>query len=203
MKKITAFIAVILMTNLPISCDQRTNDCGPFPKMVSIIKELDIVVGKYDSNGFTEIESNKYNESAIRIEGANIETTEVAGIQNPFHFSMINQAYACSPIDPEPTQTISSLNISSESSVFIDGKEVEAGSSLNEYFKVLYYGGRTVEEFLSFEINAYDSFGHLGSSFYLMLNQQPDQPINQKMQIKLNLSDDVVFDLETEDFKVD
>lgn len=154
MKRNLVLIVVIAVTNIPISCIE--DDCGGFTPLEARISELTPFVGSYSSSGFSTANTTEYERAAINITINNMEYSEISHVfKRPF--SLTNSAYACSPPDPEPTQTINSIIITSESTVYSGGQEYKSGDNLIDIFKVTGFSysdeETTVDQFIERQID--------------------------------------------------
>lgn len=197
MKRFLVLLSLVVLTNIPFSC---IDECGPFSPMESKITELYVLVGSLTSTGFIETKSTDFDLAAIQIGIADLDYTEVkASIAQP-RFFFINTAIACSPRLPEPTQAIESIVITSESTVYAQGKEFLPGEPLNELFKI--NGNHMIVEYISKQNNDIELFGNIGSSINFQLLGQPDSTINQTFTFDINFSDLSEIIIRTEVFEV-
>ncbi|KZN29675.1 hypothetical protein N474_21230 [Pseudoalteromonas luteoviolacea CPMOR-2] len=121
-------------------------------------------------------------------------------------FSLINKAYALSPVPPKVEQKISSISITS---AYDFSDEHPSGSSLNDLFLVTeasagnqFYkfeeGKRayfTVTEYL--ENNTHNKHAHAGFIINLILNTAPELDSSITFYIEIELDNGKVFSLET------
>ncbi|MFT6857374.1 MAG: hypothetical protein ACJA0X_003363 [Cyclobacteriaceae bacterium] len=125
---------------------------------------------------------------------------------NKNRFSFVSSAYACSPPEPGPTQAIRSIIVTSEASVFSQGKEYLKGESLTELFKITGYSytnnERTVDEFMEAKKRDLWIFGFLGANVVFQLTDQPDSVINETFTFIFEFSDSEKISVQTSNFEV-
>lgn len=203
MKRNLILTVVIAVTNIPISCIE--DDCGGFTPLEARISELTPFVGTYTSSGFSTANTTEYERAAINITISNMEYSEISHVfKRPF--SLINSAYACSPPEPEPTQTINSIIITSESNVYSGGQEYKSGDNLIDLFKVTGFSysdeETTVDQFIERQIDDLWIFGYAGANAVFQLLNQPDSSVNQKFSFQFEFSDLELIEVETSPFEV-
>lgn len=206
MKRTLVLILILAITNIQISCIKDDNyGCGGGTNTTkATISELSSSVGTFTKSGFSDAISNEYDVAAIRITISSMNRSKISALHNN-SFSFINSAYACSPAEPAPTQAIESIIITSESSVFSQGKEYPKGENLIELFKVgysYYNDGLTVNEFIERQNSDLWIFGYLGADAVFQLTSQPDSSINQSFTFLFEFSDSVKISIQTPTFEV-
>lgn len=203
MKRQFVLILVLGLTNIPISCIY--DDCGDFILSEATITELSSTVGTFTSSGFSNLISNDYDVAAVQITITDMETSKLSEL-NKNRFSFVSSAYACSPPEPGPTQAIRSIIVTSEASVFSQGKEYLKGESLTELFKITGYSysnnERTVDEFMEAKKRDLWIFGFLGANVVFQLTDQPDSVINETFTFIFEFSDSEKISVQTSNFEV-
>lgn len=203
MKRNLIVILVLVVTNIPLGCDNET-DCGPFPTLEGTIESLGGAVGSY-LDSFTPANSQGYTTAAIQVLIESMDYQEVSHLNPVFNFT--HAAYACSPIEPQPTQAIERIIITSSASVFFNEIEYPAGVDLTEFFKVSSYDyrdeERTISEFIEIQKMDMWFFGYEGANVIFQLVDQPTLSINQPFSFRFEFSDAAVIEVETDDFVVD
>ncbi len=142
MKRISALLLLLALTNIPISCVEDDYDCGDLTITDFEITELLSSVGTFDSTGFSNSTSNNFQEAAISISIAEIRDVQVAQLKEN-RFSLVNYSYACSPLEPQLAHTIAVITVTSENSIFASGREFSPGEDLSELFKISKYASYT------------------------------------------------------------
>ncbi|MEQ8547140.1 MAG: hypothetical protein RIC03_04485 [Cyclobacteriaceae bacterium] len=205
MKRKFVLILVLGLTHVPISCIE--DECGEFTPSEATITELSSSVGTFTSSGFSSLISNDYDVAAVQITITDMEYSTLSEL-NSNRFSFVNSAYACSPPEPVPTQGIQSINITSEASVFSQGKEYLKGESLTELFKITGYGysysnnEKTVNEFIEAQTSDLWIFGYAGANVVFQLTDQPDSVINEKLTFVFEFTDSEKISVQTSNFEV-
>ncbi len=204
MKRLLTLITIVIVTNLPLGC-YIGDDCGGYTPLEAKITDITSEVGMLTSTGFSNSRSTEFDEAAINVSIAGIEYTEISDASQP-GFSIINSAYACSPPEPPPTQAITSVQITSESSVFFGGEEYASGEDLSQLFIAADYlyarGSTTVAEFIERQNQDLYIFGYDGANVAFQLAEKPDSTINQPFSITFQLSDSEVLQTRIQVFEV-
>lgn len=207
MKRTLTILGIILVTHLPISCGDGGDgiECGGFTPLEARITELTPIVGTYGSSGFSTSITNEFDQAAINISITNMDYSEISQSVKR-SFSLMSSAHACSPPQPEPTQSINTITITSESSVYFGGQEYLKGEDLSDLFKVIDYSRSedqiTVKEFVNLQNNDLWILGYDGAYVVFQLTDKPDNTINQKFIFTFEFSDSEKFEIETSDFEV-
>ncbi|SMG48825.1 hypothetical protein SAMN05661096_03529 [Marivirga sericea] len=204
MKRTSALLALLLLTNIPISCDWR---CGPFTPLESKITDLSAVVGVLDSSfNFSTVESNYFNEAAIEVIISDMDYSETAAIEDRMRISFLSTAYACSPPDPQPSQAIKSIKITSDKSIYAVNRKYEAGESLNELFHIAKYSFNnekiSIADYLELQQNYLDHFAYFGDYMIFQLKDKPDSIISQLILMDYEFSDGERISIESDLFEV-
>lgn len=203
MKRKIVLILVLALTNIPISCIEE--NCSGFTRLEATITELSSSVGTLTSSGFSNSTSNDFNVAAIQITITDMNYSEISEL-NKNRFSIVNSAYACSPPQPEPTQAIKSIIVTSETSVFSQGKEYLEGENLIELFKITgYFYSKdeiTVNEFIERQNSDLLIFGYAGANVIFQLTDQPNSVINQTFTFLFEFSDSEKISIQTSTFEV-
>jgi hypothetical protein len=205
MKRFLIILSLLLFSNIPLSCIEE--NCGNFTPLEARIKELSSSVGTFYSDVFSDVNSTDFHQAAIQIRIINMEYSEITAAISKPKFSFINAAYACSPPDPEPTQTIDSISITSESPVYSQKRVFSTGESLNELFTIteIYYSKApaSIAEFIENQKSDLWLFGYTGASIVLQLKDKPDSTINQTFTIDFKFSDAKAINIKSQALEVD
>lgn len=204
MKKISVLVFVLALTNIPISCNYG---CGPFTPLETRITDLSASVGNLDvSSDFSTVKSTDYREAAIEVMIMNVDYSETSTIEENINFSFLSKAYACSPPEPQPTQAITSIELSSPTPIFSNNQKFEAGESLNELFNVTKYSYNketiSIAAYIKQQQEDLDHFAYFGDYIIFQLKEKPDSIINQAIVIEIEFSDDELIIVESDDFEV-
>lgn len=196
MKRILAFLSLLVVTHLPVSCgcDDGTScgceDFGPPKEMV--ITAFQLEAGVFKAGEFemrNSLDTLNYQEAGIKLQ---VNEVEYRNAQSSLRFSLMNQAYACSPIEPEPPEILS-INISSGQSLWVAGKEYKAGESLNKLFFIANKSCGAanlcdINSFLEMQQESPWQFGYQNDFLIFQLLQEPDSLIHQAFQVDVILS---------------
>ncbi|UXX77896.1 hypothetical protein N7E81_11005 [Reichenbachiella carrageenanivorans] len=207
---------------VPFSCEDSKYNCSDsccgetFEQEYTEIDSLTLTVGSieifqgngYQRNDFSTNKSTSFNDAAINIEI--YELTWLAKLyeshQSNFNFSLINQAYACSPPEPEPTQNLTSITISSNQPITVGDITYESGDNLSDFFSIVNrYSDEedsTIENFIIQQNESPYLFGAYGTSMTFRLNTDINIP-NQTITIQVSFDDNSKFSLKTDEFVVE
>lgn len=187
MKKIIAVILLSILLHFPFSCDYTYG-------YEYLANAIDVVAGELNcdqviSNDFTPPISDTL--SIVEF-GIQLEITEYTSKKSSFNGGLLNASYA----DPVPPNfTIAEISITSDQSIMAEGEVYEAGNPLNSLFEgTNYYGNPgSLENFPS-------CCGYWEPNYPLILtiSKSIDNPLSQKFLIKVVLTNEQVFELETE-----
>jgi hypothetical protein len=191
MKKRIVFIFtgyILLFIIGLISCETNANDCGPFPSKFKIIG-LDWVNYKaiYSDTADTRLilsdilnDSIVYNKYSIFISPR--QETYFAQSSNNWSFSLMQTAYACSPVIPETDEKIDSIVIVSTKDFNVNHP---SGSDLVDLFDVvvldpvnhIYYEKYSSNDFIK-------SNPYVPKELTLILREQPDSTTDFEFTVK-------------------
>lgn len=202
MKRITTLLAIFLITHVPFGC---ADDCGSFTPMEARISDLGATVGSFSSNEFSTSTNEDFSLAAIQVTIEEMDYSAVAGTLKR-NLSLIGAVYACIPPEPEPTQAIVSIEITSTSSVFLGNQEYPAGENLVDFFSISKYANvssdTTIDEFIQLQKNDLWLFGYQGDHIVFQLSEKPDEQFNQQFYIKFKFSDSEEVTAEIPNFAV-
>ncbi len=202
MKRGIALVLILTLSNTLVSCVE--DNCGGFTSQEASIAELRASIGTVSSEGFSTTLSNDFEIAAIQIIIEEMNYSEIASNIPSLFFD--NIVYACSPLEPTPTQTIESINITSEVSVFFDGEEYQSGENLAELFKVsgyLYSNEEiTVQDFIGRQKSDLWIFGQQGANVIFQFINKPGSLINQEFSFEFELSDSKRVSVQSSTFEV-
>jgi hypothetical protein len=204
MKRISALLTLLLLTNIPISCNWG---CGSFTPLESKITDMTASVGVLDTAAkFSTVKSTDFREAAIEVMITNLDYSEIASIDETVRSSFLNAAYACSPPEPEP-QAIESIDLTSEAPIFAKNRMFEAGESLNELFQVRnnssHQETQSIADFIKFQQEYLYNFGYLGDFIIFQLKEKPDSVINQRILIDFEFSFGESISAESDNLNID
>jgi len=114
MKRLWSLLGVVIITNIPTSC----SDCGSSRPLEISIVELSVSVGSFVSAGFSDDRAEDYRLAAIEVYISDVFYEEISVAREQENFFFMNTAFACSPPELKPTQSITSILITSDVSVF-------------------------------------------------------------------------------------
>lgn len=193
MKKILIILFSFFLLNLLfLGCDY---DCSNVPITNFEIQSLGIETIPYQDTINTE-DFYDYDEVSISIFIADVKFITESRKQG-YNFSLISEAYACSPPEPSTSQKISNISIIAKNKFqLVEGeKQVKNGEEVNDYFQIssLYTEMQTINNFLSLGEEIY-----YGSTFKLFFKKRPFQPTTIFLDIIITLDDGKVFRFEDE-----
>jgi len=196
MKRIVSLLALIILTNLPISCGLG---CGPFDSRPSVIVSISSEIGSMFDGIYSESISTNFNTAAIK---AVVEETYKVGKNDRFHFNFVSIAYACSPPDPN-VQHINSISLISNKNIIFNGIEYQSGEELNSFFKIVYPNGDVFIEQINDSPDDYRwLFGFTGDNMIFQLISKPDFPISQEFTFIFTFDDGLEYQVQTPIFSV-
>ncbi|MDD4209657.1 MAG: hypothetical protein PHI52_04890 [Bacteroidales bacterium] len=181
----SAYFAILIIGL--IACDE-INDCGPFPNKFKVVG-LDWVNYKaiYSDTADTKLllsyidnDSVIFNEYSIFI--APRQETYFAQNSVDWNFSLIQSAYACSPVIPTTDEKIDSVVILSQKDFDTNHP---AGTDLSDLFEIVVLDNANGIYYEKFEIENYLSTNPtVPSELTLILNHQPDMTTDFEFSIK-------------------
>ena len=194
---------VVLLTNLPISCNLFCADscCGEdFENTFFSIEDLSVKFGSYPGYGDNLTTENlsdtlKLDSMAFALAIADLEyLAETTSSRPQQAFSFLPLAYACSPAPARSAQKITDITITSDQAISFSGRNIPAGERLNEYFLVRKnYPGFTIEEFLVERGDFAADFDEL----IFVFGQAPDDTVDQSFTFEVSLDDGQFYSLDT------
>jgi hypothetical protein len=167
------------------SCEDK---CGPFPNKYKIVG-LDWVNFKaiYSDTAYTRLllsdienDSVSYDEYAILI----VPKQETYYAQNTqqLQFSLIQSAYACSPVIPKTDEKIDSIVILSESDFKLN---YSSGKDLSDLFDIVVLDHANGIYYEKFDLKDYLSTNpNVPSELTLILKEQPNLTTNFEFMVK-------------------
>ncbi|KXX69796.1 hypothetical protein [Flammeovirga sp. SJP92] len=214
-------IGILLYLLLPISCSEKTVECSDsccgdsgLEQEYTTIDSLSIIAGSIETtqkNGYETIEFTKTLSSDWETAAINIEVAELLYFSqrnlkpSEFQFSFISSAYACSPVEPKPTQKIESFVITSDIDLTIGEETYASGTDLSKHFiamsKFVSQDPMSIEGFIAEQNDEVYFFGTFGSSIWLQLNKYIKMP-QQTLTIQITFDDQSTFELITKDFSI-
>ncbi len=217
-------IILFLYFLVPISClDEKCEDscCGaPSELEYTKIDSLTLAVGSidmYQGNGydivdFSSDKSTSYLDAAIFIEVFDIQfaADHGDGVNSTGSFSLLNQAYACSPPEPIPTQLFESITIVSDRPVVVNDTTFESGVDLSHlfYFPARYSDreNQSVDDYIEEQNQMIQypqgGFGYYKSNMLLQLNTNVVLP-QQTLTFRIEFEDGAEFVLSTDEFVIE
>lgn len=207
MKRIATFFCLMAVLHFPTSCgcDSAACECEDFSSasLVSFIEELESETGTYDGYNFITHNSPdtlEYQTAAIQLEITRTQYKEQAGV---YHFSMIQQAFACSPAEPE-AQQIKSIKISSNQANSFNRQEYKSGEDLSELFYVANKecnsaNCSSIADFLTLQNQRPYLFGYQGDKLIFMLKDKPDEIVKQQLTVEFTFTDSLKVAIKTDE----
>ena len=197
MKRIISLLALIAITNLPISCGLG---CGPFDTRPYKIVSLSSQIGSVIEEVFVESFSSNYDTAAIRVV---VDEAQQVGWNNNSYSGLLNSAYACSPPDPN-VQILTLIEITSNKSVFVDGIEFESGGDLESVLKIVGFDSElNVVDFNDSSRSGFNLGGFKGEDIMFQLISKPDFSISQEFTFTFTFDDGLEYQVQTPVFSVD
>lgn len=197
MKRVVSLLALIIITNLPISCGLG---CGPFDTRPNIIVSISSGIGSVVDGIYSEFISTDFNTAAIR---AVVDETHKVGKNDSFDFSFVNVAYACSAPSPK-VQTLTYIEVTSDKSVFVDGIEFESGEKLEAMFKIVGVDAElNVVDFNNSSSRIFYLGGFKGEEMLFQMASKSDIPISQNFTFLFTFDDGLEYQVLTPEFTVD
>ncbi|MEM6526051.1 MAG: hypothetical protein AAGF85_14615 [Bacteroidota bacterium] len=200
MKRILSLFILFLSLHLPYSCSE--DECDSFTLLESRIKTIVSSIGSVEKNTFTDITTSSFLTAAIRFEITEMEFSEIAKTRNTEYHPLVSSALACSPPEPELAYDITKITLTGESAVSLATDEVQAGESLNSIFDVANYDHASLDAFSDDLFDNKGLFGHIGAELILVMNEAPQEPISQRLTLRLDFSDGTFLELETTNFEI-
>ena len=220
--KVAIRIALICFLLTPFSCSDlrfgcTDSCCGEtFEQAFTAIESLTITTGsieidpedRFERWNFTNTLSSNWETAALRV---NVEdlTFLAQSIQQEnrnFNFSLMSSAFACDPPEPEPTQPLSAILITSDRDLMINETAYGSGADLSEFFSVVGRlvtdGNQSIAEFIIAQNENLYLLGSIESGLILQLNQHIAMPA-QTLAIRFEFEDQSVFELTTRDFTIE
>ncbi|HAP65075.1 MAG TPA: hypothetical protein DCR93_38220 [Cytophagales bacterium] len=205
MKKLISLFALGVIMVLPSACCYLDGCCDPGNVPTSsTIASLSISNGSFTPDaGISQTPTTDHNLAALIVSIDDVTYPEVASLAP--HMGFITGAYACSPPEPEPSQSITSITITASDDLQLGGETLEAGTALQYYFLVAQYyeSPYTLEEFINTHQNDPWLFGNWGQRIALQLAQAPDTSFESTFTIVIRFSDDAEFTLTSEPWAVE
>ena len=193
MKRTHALLLLLFILHLPFACSDSNCDDGN----CNCGKSTGFEKATIETFGTSVTGSTNFTDAGILLSvnkfifSENIRTND---------FSFMNSAYACSLVPPS-YQRISTLEITSNESVFSGSQEFMAGEKLNDLFyaSFLYSDSISVDS-IGILQEEYGEYGNWPVTF--RLRSQPDQAIDQKFTFLLKMDDDAEYTSVSPDFVV-
>ena len=193
MKRILSIWIILLIINLPISCD---DGCGPFTRQETYIDSLISRTGSYFDREFTSRISTDFRFAAIGVFIEDITYQPISA--NELGFSLINSAYACSPPEPGPAQTLVEIKIVCKRPVYFNETTYPEETNLSELFTIYNRYDKqamSIDQLVSNHQNDPWTFSQPGDALYLQLISKPDSLIDHNLIVDLTFSDGATFTL--------
>lgn len=207
MKGLSSILFVFIFLGfIPISCkEDRDDPCGPsFPLEEYNIQSLDVKTINPYNRKVIDTALFYANDSIIKSIFPDKKEFVNLSEQPAFpYFSLVNAAYACSPVDYDTAskQSISGIQIISKTDVLIDGQVViSKDQEINSFFEI---------QSTTFNKN-YHSFGNSGeylqfwddAEFWLKFKTASPDSIILVFDITVKLSNGKIFVFENEQLKL-
>ena len=176
MKKTLSLLALFIIMNLPMSCD----DCGRSGPRYGRIDQLSIDPGSYTSSFSSELSSN-WQQAAWAVSINYLRSSQQPTTQSLF----ITPSFACSPIEPASNSIITNIQITAANTLIINNRTYEAGSLLNDNFKLSNLG-LSVTEFVEQHKDTIDLFRYYGDLLVFQLTTPPAETADTFITIKFD-----------------
>ena len=165
MKRILVISTVLIITHIPIACNDD-DTCGPLIPRESKVESIDVGARSPSAGATTQ----------LQVQVTEWSYHEVAE-QSRQPFSLIGRTYACVPIDPPPSQALASIQIVAERQLIVNSTTYEAGELLNELFDVMSVlqfneNAASIPAFIAAQNEDFWLFG----SYYDMVLEMPTRP---------------------------
>ncbi|OCQ21278.1 hypothetical protein A7985_11675 [Pseudoalteromonas luteoviolacea] len=194
--------------DLPVPNTDKTIVVNGFDVQVYQRQENTSSVGDSIIRGtvYSSNDTVAFNDAIIGIDTQTEYVQNSAKIMRFKPFSLMNKAYALSPVPPQVAQKISAITVTS---AYDFSDEYPSGSNLNDLFLVTeasvgnqFYTFEedkrayfTVTEYI--ENNIHNEHAHAGFILNLMLNTAPELDSSITFYIEIELDNGKVFSLET------
>lgn len=202
MRRLARTSALLLLFHLPLTISCSEDDCGAGPPRESVITEMAVQVGSFANGSFSADASTSATEAAIGLSILDLDYRAIS-MQKVPSFSMVNTAQACSPPEPQPSQQISSISITSAGAISLGGTNYPSGEELASLFLVASRNASTIADFIAQQNADLHAFGRLGDLAVFQLATSPDAAIDQTFTITLHFDDQASFSLTTDALQVD
>ena len=210
-KGLIANIGLISLILLSYSCID--DECS-FDKIHSEIDSLTLTLGKIEiENGenferiyFSTTNSSKWDSACIGISINQLREFSILhkAVKPSISLPIINNAYACSPPEPEPSQNITSITITSDKKLEAGNVSFQPGQDVSSLF-LLAQGDYSIGKFMSIEDyileqnNNPSIFGTYYSLMVFRLKQKIELS-DQRLNFRIAFDDQTIFVLSTDDF---
>lgn len=199
MRNLLHLLAILFITSLPISCCHLDScGCGDFEKQISIITKVSSTIGSFTDRQFIPIKSTRVDTAAINVHITDVGFETIALREKTWQFSLVQKALACDLVEPEPSQFLTEILITSAKNVYTQDITWEAGEHLNDLFMV---ADRNEESLTAFTLAQQDTvqlFGYIGNEFTLQLKEQPDSAIQQTFFLHFGFDNGDSLQIETD-----
>lgn len=170
--------------------------CGPFDDP-----------GEFSVNDYlvvsTEVSTDYTLPDRVLLEQDSVKATSLKLLLRPTvqyisqqknNVGLINHSYACSPPEPDPTQTFENITITSSADFILYGDTLKSGESLNYLFRV--NNDAYMSDFIRQDYPA------VNYDVSLSLRDSPTNTVEHKLKINILLSDNRSFDIYTYPIKI-
>ncbi|MEQ8714094.1 MAG: hypothetical protein RIC80_13820 [Cyclobacteriaceae bacterium] len=195
-----------LITLLPISCSLN-DDCGDYELFEIYMEDFALISGFFNGANFypqdLSIRPQSFESAAIVLEVIEESRVRISQSARQELLSWNTPLIACSPLEPEVINRITTLNITAEDTVYADSIAYPPYASLNSLFRL---ESKRCPNRSSCDINSviddvidrqYGLFGSQGSELMFLLSEAPDSLINSTFHFEVKLDDGKEFDLST------
>jgi len=198
MKLFRTFLTFALLGFIPFSCNLFCGNgscCGNEPVPAYKITKMSVK----DVEGDTQVALNptlyQYYDKYSKV--VYVKETEIASLKRTnSNFSLISQAYACSPVEDPSIQRLVKVDILSDGTTSYNEqwKKIIKGSKLNELFNL---NKMPISSYIKSNPQIYHQH-----DFAFTLNSPPTDSVELTFNIKLTLSDSTEFVFENQRMKV-
>lgn len=195
MKKLIALILLLVIMQIPMSCED--NSCDQPDTGDLFIQDMLLEFGSFTNNTLNPVfpdDTLDYTAAALVYR---VIDTRLASTSESNTGSWVSSALACSPVPPAPGHRIVTINITSDKTFFSNDFEMQPGQTLNDFFEVAIGNGtnfnNSVASFVTNVNLSPDIFGDVGSYIALRLKFRPDEVVNQSFNIETTFDDATVL----------
>lgn len=187
------------LLHIPMGCLVDDGGCGSFDSRARVVS-IESAVGTFNEQGFvlrSGLISRPWQEAAIQILADSVEYLSKSPGSG---FSIMSQAYACSP--PPPTfPFIEGIYVIADSSFLIDETMINPGDTVNQLFQIINGEANTFDRFIARHNEGSWLFGY-DSDMVLSLRTDPGDSIASTFQVFMHFDEGEILSTQTPVLKV-